>query len=161
MSVPELIATVLQVLCNQWYCDQRRGAFERDERYLIAALATYGKECADRGWHFDAPAIQRELLGLLQSFKRSGVEPHWMPIYLQNAIRRHIGQRAEELHAAARSIPNCTARVVNGVKPVVLIEKSATELLALMYADVRKLKRQNQAVRRPKPAVARLQPEML
>jgi hypothetical protein len=159
MTIPELITTVLQVLRNQFYGNERPGAFERDERYLIAAIATYGHECRDRGWHFDAPAIQREVLGILMAFKRSGVEIQWMPVYLQNSIRRHIGQRAEELQAAARCMKRNTARIVDGVTPVAIVEKTDTELLALHYADLRKLRRQARAQgRRP---VKNVQPSLL
>jgi len=161
LTIPALINDVLDVLRNQFYCDQRPGAFQRDERYLIGAIATYGKECTDRGWHFDAPFLRAELLGLLQSFKQSNVEIQWMPVYLQNAIRRHIGQRAEELQASARHVPRVATKIIAGVQPVAIIEATDTEMLAKLYSDVRKLRRQRTAALKVKVNVKRQQPELI
>ena len=161
MTIPELINNVLDVLRNQHYAGRPPRDYVRDERFLIAAIATYGKECKDRGWLFDAPFLQRELLGLLMTFKKSGVEVTWMPIYLQGAIRRHIGQRAEELQASARNITRCATKIVAGVQPVAIIEPSDTELLARLYNDVRKLRRQRTAARKIKVLVKRQQPSLL
>lgn len=161
MTVPELIHNVLGAVRNQFYCDLPERDFARDLRYLEAAVATYAYECQQRGWLFQADFLQKELLGLLHSFKRSGVEVQWMPLYLQNAIRRHIGQRAEELQAAARSVPKAATRIVNGVKPMVVLEKSDTEVLATLYNDVRRMRRQSLAARKAKPASARQQGRLL
>lgn len=160
MTIPELIAEVLQVIRNQFYADRPAREFLRDERYLVGALGTYGYECAQRGWSFDVPFIQRELLGLLQTFKRQNIEARWMPIYLQNAIRRHIGQRAEELRASQCSVPRCTRKVVDGVQPVVVIEKTPIETLAAVYQDIRRQRRTQRAALAPK-AVRKLQGELL
>lgn len=149
-AIAELVVDVLGALRSQFYCDLPARDYVRDERFLTAALATYGHECRQRGWLFDAGFLKGELLGLLQTFKRHGVEPKWMPVYLQGAIRRHIGTRAEELQAAARNVPKNVTRIVAGVQPVVVVEKSATELLALLYADVRKMKRTRAGALKPR-----------
>jgi len=161
MTIAELTVNVLGALRNQFYCDRPPRDYLRDEDYLVAALGTYGKECADRGWHFDASAIQAELMTLLLEFKRSGVDIQWMPIYLQNAIRKHVGQRAEELQAAARNLPKVTTKIVHGVQAVAIVEKTDTEVLAALYQDIRKLKRQRHAARKVVVKAKQQQPSLL
>jgi hypothetical protein len=165
MTVPELITRVLHMLHGQFYCDLPRSAFHRDEKYLIAAIGTYGHECRQRGWEFDAQFMYEELCSLVRSFMKSGAEPRWMPLYLQTAIRRHIGERAEELNArgkASRSVPATVRTIVDGLKVVTAIrEPSATDLMSSVYRDVRKLWSANAAARRVKTAAERRQQSLL
>jgi len=55
MTVPELIANVLENVLRHFYTDLQTGTvriheYKRDERQLIKAIATYGHECNQRGW---------------------------------------------------------------------------------------------------------------
>ena len=77
MTVPELIANVLENLRQHFYTDDQTGTvhiheFKRDERQLIKAIATYGHECNNRGWQFQADFIYRELMHLLLTIRTNG-----------------------------------------------------------------------------------------
>src|SRR5581483_5082747 len=101
MTVPELIANVLDNLRRNFYTDANTGyvrvhEFKRDERQLIRAIATYGHECNQRIWQFQADFIYQELMRLLLQIRTSGADIDYLPVYLQGAIRRHSGTRAEE-----------------------------------------------------------------
>jgi hypothetical protein len=120
----------------------------RDERALTKAIARYGYECTQRGWEFDSKHILTALMNLLNEIKRSGANIDYLPVYLDGAVKRHIGQRAEELSAAAKSTPRNVARVVKGVQTVEAVrEPSATEILATVYKDLRR--RRKKPVRTP------------
>lgn len=138
MTVPELIEEVLGVIGRQFYYDQPIRNFLRDERALTKAIAAYGYQCAQRGWDFDAQFIKTQLLTLLNEIKRSGAEIRYLPSYLDGAVKRMIGQRAEELSDRAKSLAPKVSTLVNGVKPVVVIEKTDTEILAALYRDLKR-----------------------
>jgi len=168
MTVPDLITRILAQLEGQFYCDQPRRDFMQDQKYLVAAIGTYGWECHQRGWEFNVEFIYGELCRLLTSFKRSGTDVVWMPSYLQNAIRQHIREHAEELSAQAKA-----ARAPVGAKRVldqvldgaqlakVVLEPTQTQLAASIYRDVAKLRRQTAAERRQRTAEERRQVSLL
>jgi len=149
MTVPELIDSILNRLRNQLYCDLSPHDFQRDRPFLINAIGTYGHECRQRGWEFDVPFLYRELCQLLMSFKRYNVEIKYVPLYLQRAIKRHIGQRAEELKAAALTIGPKIQKITRGLTVVEAVrEPSPVELLAAVYGDITKLRKRAAAERR-------------
>lgn len=154
MTIPDLIAQVLQSIRNQFY-DQAPGSmggvreFKRDETKLIRAVSLFGHLCHQRGWELDARYILREVMEILQSYKRSGVAIDYLPVYLTGSIKRRVGQRAEELQAASKAMNGSTTaqrtRLVNDmVKGATVVtavrEKSATETLADVYRALRKPK---------------------
>lgn len=150
MTIPDLIDLVLNAIRNQFYADRVRD-FKRDERALTKAIARYGYECHQRGWEFDQKHILAALMKLLNEIKRSDADIDYLPLYLDGAVKRHIGQRAEELSAAAKSTPLNVARLVKGVKAVEAIrEPSATEILATVYNDLRRRRRPKPQIRRDK-----------
>jgi hypothetical protein len=165
VTVPELISRVLDMLQGQFYCDLPRSAWFRDEKYLVAAIGTYGHECRQRGWEFSAEFICGELTRLIRSFMKSGAEPRWMPIYLQNAIRQHIRERADELNAQgkARRAPAAILQAIVGeLKRVEAVrEPSAIDLMASVYRDVRQLRREGAAARRGKTGSEKRQGTLL
>jgi hypothetical protein len=138
---------VLGAIRGQFYADHARD-FLRDENALKRALATWGHECHRRGWDFDAPFIQRELLTLLNEIKRTDAAIDYLPVYLGGAIRRRVGQRAEELSAAAKTITARTGRVIKkleGEQVTAVVQPSATEILATLYTDMTRAKRARKA----------------
>lgn len=138
MTIPELITLILGAIRNQFYADDIR-AFKRDERALTKAISRYGYECNQRGWEFETKHILHALLKLLNEIKRSEAEIHYLPTYLDGAVKRHIGQRAEELSAAAKSTPKNIARIVAATKRVEAVrEPSPTEILATLYRDLKR-----------------------
>jgi hypothetical protein len=167
MSIPELMACVLQSIRNQFYNGAQGSLggvreFKRDETKLLKAISLFGHLCHQRGWELDAGYVLREIMTLLQSYKRSGVEIDYLPVYLTGSIKRRVGQRAEELQAASKSMRTTTkgqtarerqrapaipaARLVNDVMDgktmvVAVREKSATETLADVYKALRTGKR--------------------
>jgi hypothetical protein len=162
MTVPELITRVLASLETQFYCDLPRRDFCRDQRYLVAAIGTYGWECHQRGWEFEVDFLYGELCRLLTSFKRAGTEITYMPIYLQTAIKQHIREHAEELKPQARQVKAKVRKVYDGLELAAVVrEPSATQILASVYQDVRKLRKQAGAERRQKTAEEKKQQVLL
>jgi hypothetical protein len=152
MNPAELIERVLTHIHGQFYCDLKERDFFRDRADLIAAIATFAHECNVRDWQFDATFIYREISTILTSFKHSGTEIKWMPIYLQDAIRRHIGEHAEELNELAKSNRGSAtgaARLVHGLvgklRPVQIVEPTAVEVSAKLYHDIRAIRRKRAA----------------
>jgi hypothetical protein len=143
MTIPELISFVLGSIRNQFYPDAARD-FKRDERSLTKAISRYGYECHQRGWEFNTQHILESIMKLLQEIKRSGADVRYLPTYLDGAIKRHIGQRAEELSAKAKSVQRATAKIIRTTERVEVIrEPSATEILATVYKDLKRHKPKN------------------
>ena len=145
MNVPELIANVLDNLRRNFYTHDghvRTHEFKRDERQLIKAVSRYGHECNQRGWQFDCDFIYHDLTQLLLKIRTSGADIKFMPVYLDGAINRHIGQRAEELSARAKAMPTRIANVISGMKPVELIrEPSAVEVFSNVFKGINRINR--------------------
>ena len=139
-QVAELVQTVLGAIRYQWYADRTR-EFKRDERALTQAIAHWGFECDERGWDFSPAQIQRHLLDLLNQIKRQGGDITYLPIYLNGAVKRWIGQHAEELQDEQQSTRKRVAQVVSGVQSVVIKEPTAVETLGLLYRDLRRRKK--------------------
>jgi len=156
MTIPDLITDILGCLRNQFYADRIR-EFMRDERALTKAIARYGYDCAQRGWDFSVLDIKRDLLDLLNQIKRTGSPIKYLPTYLEGAVTRHIGQRAEELQAAARKnkTPKAVQTVVSGVKPVVVIQPDNTEILSALYRDIKRINKAQRAERTERGSVSR------
>jgi hypothetical protein len=143
MTVPELIDLVLGSISGQFYADHVR-SFLRDKRALTKAIARYGYECHQRGWEFDSKHILQAIMRLLQEIKRSDADIDYLPTYLDGAVKRHIGQRAEELSAKAKSVKPKVAQIVRNTQAVQAIrEPSATEILAAVYKDLKRYKPKN------------------
>lgn len=154
MTTADLITNVLDAIRGQFYADRPR-EFSRDYQHLQRALSWWGKECHARGWDFDAPFIQKDILELLNQIKRSGAEIGWLPKYLEGAIRKRIGVRAEELSAAWKSLGARTGRAlkkVEGGVVSVVIEPTATEILSALHHDMKRAARE----RKVKPTGARV-----
>lgn len=140
MNVPELISDVLRrIQSTDWYHGRVR-EFARDRNALQRAIARYGYACNERGWQFEPEEIHRDLVGLLRDIVNKGADIRYFPIYLENAVDRHIRQRAEELNDRAKRAKRpaaVTARVVSGTEVVRVIEPTAVQLLDTLYRDLR------------------------
>jgi hypothetical protein len=159
MSIPDLIANLLGVLRNQFYADTPR-EFLRDERALTKAIARYGYECAQRGWHFEPQFMQDDILKVLNEIKRTGAEIGYLPVYLEGAVDRHIRQRAEELSAKAKAskLPNSIKKVLNGFEVVEAVrEPTHCETLGLLWQQLAKRKKAHRAALKQQPKVKPLE----
>jgi len=139
VNTAELVLNVLGAIQGQFYPD-RPNEFGRDYQALRRALNWWGHECHQRGWDFDAAFIQKDLLTLLNEIKRSGADIKWLPKYLEGAIRKRIGVRAEELSAAWKSRGARTGRALKTIQDgvvVAIIEPTATEVLAILHQQAR------------------------
>ena len=154
MTVPELIANVLENVGRNFYTGTsgtfKVCEFKRDERQLIKAIATYGYECNNRGWPFQADFIHHEICALLLKIRTSGVEIEYLPVYLAGAIRRHIGTRAEELNAKAKAMDNRVSSVVNivasGLRPESATRQpSDVEIFASVFKGITKIAKTRKA----------------
>jgi hypothetical protein len=166
MTCPELIANVLENLRQHYYTDDagqfRAHEYKRDERQLIRAIATYGAECNQRGWHFQADFIYQDLMQLLLTIRTSGADIQYVPIYLAGAIRRHLGQRAEELSAQAKTIAPRVTKLVAGLTKVEAIRQPTdVEIFAEVYAGIGKIQRARKAGKARNSVRAAKQEELL
>jgi hypothetical protein len=153
MTIPELIERVLGAIRSQFYADRPR-EFLRDERALTKALCRYGHECHQRGWDFAAEDIRADLMKLLNEIKRTGAKIGYLPVYLEGAVTRHIGQRAEELSALAKSrsaVLPTAKRLVNSMNVVTaVVEATNTHMLAAFYQHQKQVQRAKRAKARAK-----------
>lgn len=99
-DLTDFIREVVGNIGRQFYEHNGR-AFFRDQRALAKAVSRYGYECNARGWEFSAREVEQDILALLQEIKRSGAEFRNLPVYLEGAIARRIGQRSEEMASRA------------------------------------------------------------
>lgn len=153
MTVDQLISEVLNSIRHHWYADRVRD-FKRDERALTKAILRYGVECEQRNWQFDVPFIFNELMTLLRKIRTSKAEIGYLPVYLDGAVRRWIGGRAEELSAKAKSIRVQTHAVVTGVRTVEAIRApTAVEICSTVFKSLQR--------RRPRRAPAAKQRDLL
>jgi len=141
MSVDQLITEVLNSIRNHWYAERVR-EFKRDERALTRAILRYGFECEQRGWHFDGPFIFGELMSLLKKIRTSEADIKYLPVYLDGAVKRWIGGRAEELSAKAKNIRVQTHKVVAGLERVtVQRELTDVEVCAKVFRSLARSQR--------------------
>ena len=178
MSIADLISTVLESIRLKFYTNDgvfRVREYKRDERALMKAITTYGYTCHQRGWEFKIEDIQNDLLKLLLTLKTQNAQGDYFPRYLEGAVKRHIGQRAEELSARAKAqltsnkapgnvdkkgrskdknLPAIPAArvvetIVGGVKKVEAIrEVGAVETLAHLRAELVKEQRERREQRK-------------
>ena len=138
MTVDQLIEEVLNSIRNHWYADRIR-EFKRDERALMRAILRYGYECDQRGWPFDVPFIFGELMTLLKKIRTTDADIKYLPVYLDGAVKRWIGGRAEELSARAKTIRVQTHRTVAALGRVEAIhEPTGVEVCAAVFKALRK-----------------------
>lgn len=162
MTPADAINRCLQVIRERFYHDQPERIFYRDKRALTKAILRYAYACHRMGWDFDAMTITQELLSTLIRIDASEVE--YLPVFLEECIDRAVGMRAEKLgeldklnkHQLTKrrkdqgkyedrgeaSIEKVIGRLRTTVLPdtVVVVEKSDTEVMALLYKELSKPK---------------------
>lgn len=152
-AVGTLIANVLDKIKRDFYKDRPDREFNRDRLALMKAVATYGYECNERGWSFETDFIYHDLLELLKKIRIAEADIQYLPVYLAGAVRRRIGQRAEELSARtgnAKAIDAKVAALVKGIKTVEAVrEPTAVEVLAEVYIGIKKNQRQRRLAKQP------------
>jgi hypothetical protein len=99
----------------------------------------------------DVQEIKTVLLTVLNDIKLRQDRINYLPIYLDGAIGRHLGQKAEEYSEAqkarglargAKRLANVVGRTVDGVQIVqAVVEKTATETLSDLYIALKKSRR--------------------
>jgi len=141
MTVDQLISEVLTNIRNHFYMDRVR-EFKRDERALTRAIVRYGHECNQRGWSFDTDFIFRELMKLLLQIRTSKADIKYLPLYLDGAVQRSIGQHAEELSAAAKSLPSQVGRLIKRAETFPIVrEPTAVEVCSAVFKALKRRKR--------------------
>ncbi len=144
MTVSELITSVLSTIRASFYLNKQERHYFRDHTQLTKSIARYGYECNRRGWEFEPRFIADDLIALLGRIKENRSDFEYFPIYLEHAVDGHIRNRAEELSAKAKLVAPRVAQLIDGVKPVVIVEKKAVEVLSDLYREMHtasKLKR--------------------
>lgn len=136
MTIPELIDLVLDAVHTKFYTDRPR-EFLRDRTALMKSVARWGYACHQRGWDFKPQFILKEIMTVLLDIQAKGREFKYLPVYLQGAIDRSVGQRAEELQAASRVLAPKVAKLIRNTERVeAVVEKGNTETLAAVYRDL-------------------------
>ena len=150
MTIHECIDRCLTIIREKFYHDKPERIFFRDRTALIKAISRYGYACTLRGWEFDAFFVTRSIIYTLTRISSEDIQ--YLPVYLEQAIDRSVGQRAEELNAQDkrnkrnRDITKALQRVQQSVIPdnQPVFEKSDTEILAGLYKQL--------SVKKPKKA---------
>lgn len=140
MTVAELITNLLSAIESKFY-RSRPHEFMRDLRDLKGAIGQWGIACDARGWEFEPGFVFKEIMEILLDIQRRDLEVDWMPVYLRGAIRRRIGQRAEELNAESKRIGTRIAKALAPVKIGEVRAPTTNEVLIALAADMKRLKR--------------------
>jgi hypothetical protein len=150
MTVAELINQVLDLIFQQFECYQelRVRDFMRDRPALMKAVARLGYTCEQNGWQLDVQECKQVLMAVLQDLKLRQDRINYLPIYLEGAVKRHLGQKAEEYSARQKSRGSNRQTAViareslDGVTVVTAVkEKTATETLSELYVQLKKCRR--------------------
>ena len=167
MTVPSLISQLLKRLEEQFYSKLPRRDFKRDQAYLVAALGTYGWECAQRGVGLRGGVHLRGAVPAVEQFQEEDVgqgnrvdaelfaecDPATYP-----GARGGLQARAQGSKGQGRVIK----KVVDGARLAeVVICRSATEMAASVYKDVRKLRTARVAEAMAKKREVKRQGELL
>lgn len=146
-----LIDTCLTYIRTHFYADKARRDYHRDEQSLTKAIARYGYACAQRHWLFEPLEIQQDIIALLRKTVDRADQIQYLPIYLEKAIDRHIGERAEELSAKAKAkkeVPALVQKKLHGTQVVVIEQIPAVQVLCTVYEDLRQRQQQARAKRK-------------
>jgi hypothetical protein len=137
-----VIARILNQIRLLHYKDDP--VFWKHRMHLVKAITRFGFECSKRGWDLDEATVCNTIINVVAKAKHSEID--FLPAYLQSAIDRLVGQKAEELRDAA--IRNSTRRsvrkVMNGVDKVDAVrEPTLMEQFAAVHSGLTKrLKRE-------------------
>lgn len=145
MTVSDLIKSVLSEIRKAFYAQSSIRIYMRDHAQLTKSVARYGFECNRRGWEFEPQFIADDLTKLLRRINESGTEFEYFPVYLEHAVDGHIRNRAEELSAKAKLIGPRVKELIDGVKPVVMVEKKTVEVLSDLYRELHNASRTKRA----------------
>jgi hypothetical protein len=162
--VAVLVDTCLTYIRTHFYQDKPTRDYHRDEPALMKAIARYGYLCHQRHWEFEPLEIQKDLIALLRNLLGRMDEIKYLPIYLEKAIDRHIGLRAEELSAKAKAKKQVSAIVskeMDGKQVVVIKEATTTEKLSTLYADLALRKAERRAERKAAQAAKKAETKEL
>lgn len=141
MTIPDLIASVLQSIRESFYADKADRLYYRDEKALMREISRWGHECHKRGWDFQPHFILAELQRVLFRVYQHRDQIPYLPAYLGEAIRRSVGQRAEELAEQSRrtKITRAISVFFDGTEKVARVESvGVTETLSALYSDLRR-----------------------
>ena len=141
MTIPDLIASVLSSIRESFYADKADRLYYRDEKALMRCISRWGHECFKRGWDFRPEFIHQELQQVLFRVYQHRDSIPYLPSYLGEAIRRSVGQRAEELAEQSKrtKISRSISLVMEGTEKVARVESvSVTETLSALYSDLKK-----------------------
>lgn len=136
MTVDVLIETVLKQIWESFYAPKTR-EFCRDKRALMKAIARYGYHCEQRGWNVDPSFIAFEIGLVIEKSAKHKANIEYLPVYLDAALTRAIGQKAEELKAAAMMTNSTAARIIRNTTVVQAVrEPTSVEVLSMLYKSL-------------------------
>jgi hypothetical protein len=159
VTIPELVTLVLGAIRTKFYAEKPARDFPRDERALTKAILTWGYACDQRGWDFTPDFILKELMAVLIEIQKRDGEIQYLPVYLAGAVKRSVGQRAEQLSAQGRKLSRKVTRVTTDAGKLqvqAVVEMGNTETMGRMFLELKKASKAARAKPREKTKQAEL-----
>jgi hypothetical protein len=141
VTVDALIQQVLSTVMKQFY-HGRENHFWRDKHALLKCIARYGYACNERGWQIEPGFILAEIGRVLESAAKHKASIEYLPAYLDAALTRAIGQRAEELSEAALHAGKSAPKLVqSGTRVNAVLQPTAVEILSALHGSLKTKRR--------------------
>ena len=141
-TVEELIDRVLEY-CWKHHYDPREREFHRDKTALMKCVARYGHLCKARGWMIEPQFIAGEIIRVLRKAREKKADIRYLPSYLEGALTRAFGERAEEISAEALTTKRTIATIVKDAEKntvSAVLKPTAVEVLDTLYRNMKKPK---------------------
>jgi len=138
MTVDELILSVSERIRTDIYGANHQHEFYRDRHMIYRAIGMAGHECLEKEWLLSTDLLHNQLMQLMSSIEAHKVGIRYFPAYFACAIKKWMGQHAEEWSVQAKRVePHC-ARIVHRTQRVeAIIQPSAVEVLDALYRNLK------------------------
>lgn len=103
LTVQRLVFDTLME-CRQVFYEGKPIQFEQQKEELAAAITHFGWLCEQRGFYLSAEDIRAEIRQVTDSMKRHKADIKYFPQYLASALKKTVGQRAEELADKSKAV---------------------------------------------------------
>lgn len=137
MNIQEAILETLTDVQKHFY-NGREAYFFRDKQDLLAALSEFGWHCQQRGFYLTADDLRAEVKQVTDSMIRNAGKIQHFPIYLRAALKKTVGQRAEELNAKSKAVDWLANRSLNKLQPKATDEEPPVVTLAKLHFSLKK-----------------------
>ena len=138
MTVDELILSVSERIRTDIYGANHQHEFYRDRHMIYRAIGMAGHECLEKEWLLSTDPLHNQLMQLMSNIEAHGVGIRYFPSYFAGAIRKWMGQHAEEWSMQAKRVePHC-AKIVAGINRVDAVRQpTSVEVLDALYRSLK------------------------